>query len=88
MIVYADNTRAYAGWGAMPVFDLTGTDSCEGTQTYHYDAPDWWLIGDGSNGAQVVVSQDGTHLSGKWDKYRTPTSWATYEWSFTALPPE
>ncbi len=88
LLIYADKSRAYGAWGAMPVFDLQGTDSCEGTVTVHYDRPDWWLTSDEDSSPEWKVSQDGVHLSGKWERYRTPTAWATYEWSFTALPPE
>ncbi len=85
MLIYGDKSRAYTGWGDMPVFDLKGQDACEGQITAHYDSPDWWLTGDGPD---MVVSQDGRRISGKLEKYRTPTSWATYEWTFTALMPE
>lgn len=88
LLIYADKSRAYGAWGAMPVFDLQGTDSCEGTITVHYDRPDWWLTGDDNNAPTWTISPDGKSFSGKWERYRTPTSWATYEWTFTALPPE
>lgn len=88
LIIFADATRAYGAEGEIAVVDLPGTDSCEGKIIAHYDHPNWWLTGDGTNAAELVVSSDGTHITGKWEKYRTPTSWATFEWMFTALLPE
>ena len=89
MLVLPSQAPTYAAIGDMDAVVLDVEDeTCGNDGPLEVDQTEWWNTGDGINTEELVISEDGRHITGRHTWFRDDLNWTFWEWEFTALPRE